>query len=1123
MMPLPRTEYEQLSHAEADRVDAACDRFEEVWRAVGPAVEPPRLAAHLDGLGEPARTVLTWELIALDRAYRERRGESPRPEDYEGLCADYDEQLWSTADPKHPGAAGPATPPPEWPRLPDLEIVEVLGAGGMGVVYKARQASLDRFVAVKMLRDAALGDAEQRERFQQEARAVARLRHPNLVQVYETHAADAARQPYFVLEYVPGGSLADQLRGTPQPPREAAQLVEALACAIQHAHEQGIIHRDLKPANILLVSGEIGPIGPIGPISPLTTHQPKITDFGLAKLDAGGGLTRTGDFLGTPSYMAPEQTDGRAAAIGPATDVYGLGTILYELLTGRPPFKAETALATVLQVQRDEPVSVTRLQPTVSRDLETICLKCLRKEPERRYATARDLADDLRRFLDGRPILARPVSVAGRLVLWARRRPAVAALAGAILLTTAVGFATVTWLWQRAEIAAEERAHSLYLQTIPLAYQAWQTGHPSRAVQLLKECPEGRRDWEWHYLWRLCQPKERTLRGHQGPLQCVAYSPDGRLLAAGSGQWADRHPGKVRIWDLASGQEVLTLGGLAGPVLSVAFSPDGRYLASACAFPLRPDSRTLTVWEIATGRQVFTSPPFVRGVYAVAFSPDGQYLATAGAEQRGQPEGWVRVWEFPSGKMVHARKSRAINVYGLAYSPDGRRLAAADGAAAWLWDPAADQVTVVDSFRNLRRVAFSPDGQRLVVGGFEGTAKVWDLTPEPAAVVGLFAHGSPITNVTFRPSGQQVASSATDGSLTIWEARTGNPRVRLRGHDGVIQGLTFSPDGRHLASSGEDGTVKVWDLSAEMAGSVHEAHTTDITGLAYSPDGRQLALAGGYNRRSPKFGDKTLRLWDVAQDRVAKELREHGHWLTKVAFSPDGRRLLSGSEDATAILWDVATSQRLFTLQGHSDKVHDVAFRPGRAQVVTAGADKRVRFWDAETGTPLPLSLEHADAVTAVAFVPDGRRLVSGCADGSLTLWDAETGTPLPLSLKHASPVTAVAVSRDGKTLASAADDGTVKLWDAATGAERATDRGHTRRVTGLAFSAQGSRLVSVSLDSTARIWDVTTGREVLALRREQPITSMAFSPDGRRLTLSGGRFLEFLETSLPSPEAALP
>ncbi len=538
MIPTP-TGYEHLTPEDAARIDAACDRFEQAWKAACSGGETPQIQPYLDSAAGPGRAVLVRELVALDQACRERYGVPIRPEDYEGLAGLPDTVLL------RPGGKGRRAAVGDAPELPGLQFLEVLGSGGMGVVWKARQAALGRDVAVKLLRDAHLANAEQRERFQQEARALARLRHPHLIQVHEFGDVPSAHgttgQPYLVLEYAPGGSLADHLRGAPQPPAEAARLVETLARAIQYAHEQGIIHRDLKPANILLVNGEIGPMGPIGPIgpmnpSPLTTHQPKITDFGLARLDAGPQLTQTGDVLGTPSYMAPEQVAGKSAVMSPATDVYGLGAILYECLTGRPPFKAETALATLAQVQRDDPVPPRRLQPTVPRDLETICLKCLRKEPERRYATAGALAEDVRCFLEGKPITARPVSVAGRVLLWARRQPVVAALAALLLVTSLGGFGGIVAAWFAAVRARDvardaqtKEKETLDRQRVVNAYHEWLADNVQAARDLLRDVD--RRDtWEWRYVNRLCQ-RARSLTANT-----VRRSP-GWLIAATAASW----------------------------------------------------------------------------------------------------------------------------------------------------------------------------------------------------------------------------------------------------------------------------------------------------------------------------------------------------------------------------------------------------------------------------------------------------------------------------------------------------------------------------------------------------------------------------------------------------------
>src|SRR5262245_4050830 len=438
----PLTEYEQLAPHEAARVDAVCDGFEQAWKAARADGDVPRIATYLDGWAEPARTILARELIALDRACRERYGITIRPEEYQEFGVAAGSPVASDTAPGVSDAITSVRRVENWPSLPGLVLMEVIGSGGMGVVFKARQAALDRYVAVKLLRDANLGEAGQRERFLQEARVIARLQHPHLVQVYDfgelPSAGAVTSQPYLVLEYVSGGSLANVWRGSPQPPREAARLVATLADAIHYAHQRGVVHRELKPANILIAmaSGECpvasgdnnSPGLPLATSRSLLATIPKITDFGLAKFQTGSDLTRTGEVLGTPSYMAPEQTTGKPGGITAVADVYGLGAILYEALTGRAPFRAETAVATVVQVQEDEPVPPRRLQPTVPRDLETICLKCLRKEASQRYATAQELAEDLRRFLAGEPIRARRIGALERVRKWARRRPAAAAL-----------------------------------------------------------------------------------------------------------------------------------------------------------------------------------------------------------------------------------------------------------------------------------------------------------------------------------------------------------------------------------------------------------------------------------------------------------------------------------------------------------------------------------------------------------------------------------------------------------------------------------------------------------------------------------------------------------------------
>jgi serine/threonine-protein kinase len=436
--------------AQALQIDQVCLRFKQAWQT---GTSRPCLEDFLTDVPAAARSLLLRELLALELDHRRQANEPVTPEEYAGRFPDHLADVRAvfsdetpTVGPLEGSRESPPTPAttpanatvaPGPPVVPGYEILGKLGEGGMGVVYQARQVRADRLVALKMIKAGVEASPDQLRRFRNEAEAVARLQHPHIVQIHEVGEADG--RPYFSLEFVEGGSLAHKLKGGALPPRQAAQLVEVVARAVHAAHQKGIVHRDLKPANILLTA----------------EGSPKVTDFGLVKrLDVEQGQTQSGAVLGTPSYMAPEQASGRIHAIGPATDVYALGVLLYEMLTGRPPFRGEEKLGVLVQVVSEEPVAPSRRQPKVHRDLETICLKCLAKIPGKRYASALDLADDLQRFLGGEPIVARPVSRLERLVKWVRRKPLAAALGSLGALTVLFGGSLVLWLLRaRAETA----------------------------------------------------------------------------------------------------------------------------------------------------------------------------------------------------------------------------------------------------------------------------------------------------------------------------------------------------------------------------------------------------------------------------------------------------------------------------------------------------------------------------------------------------------------------------------------------------------------------------------------------------------------------------------------------
>ncbi len=1008
-------------------------------------------------------------------------------------------------------------PSAELPRVVGYETVKVLGWGGMGVVYLAWQTGLARLVALKMVLAGAHASPEQRARFRTEAEAAARLQHPHIIQIYEVGEADG--QPYLAMEYVEGGSLAACLSGKPQPWRAASSLVATLAVAVHHAHQRGIVHRDLKPANILIADcrSQIADLktelpSPKSATCDLQSAIPKISDFGLAKLVIGGiAQTASGAILGTPGYMAPEQAAGASDPVGPAADIHALGAILYELLTGRPPFQAPGLLETLEQLRTQEPVSPRRLIAAIPRDLETICLKCLHKQPGRRYLSALALAEDLRRCVAGEPVRARPVSAWERGVKFLRRHPAQAALlavsclAALALTGVAVGLSYSARLQtlnddlqvavrqaessqdeterQRAALDSMER-WVRYLRDVHLAEEAWQNGQVRRIPALLDGCPRDLRGWEWHYLRGLSHKDENPLN-HPAGVHAVAFDPSGRRLASGC------QDGSVWFWDVGTQKGWSAAEQHTHSVRSVAFSPDGRLLASA------GDDRLVRLWDPDNGRLVRTLRRHSAALRCVAFSPDGKTLAAAG------DDGTIKLWNPDSGCALGTLRGHTGGVLALAFAPDGRCLASGGAdRAVRLWDPATGtEVQALEGHtKDVRGVAFRPDGMVLASAGGDGTLRTWDpvsgqllavhYPPERTAFCGVAfgtqgriataaenhmvylwqdsglqairRHDHRVEGVAFSPDGQSVASASMDWTVQLGRIDIlGREYRALPIHSDRVLGASFSPDSRSLVDAALDGTVRVWDVETNKLLRLVPADLDRPRSIAFSSDGRFLAAAG---RRG------IIRCFDLATGEAVPGTRHQGAPARAVGFSPNGRYLASTGDDGSVKVWDVAGDRLLFTCWGHTAPVQAVAFSPD-GRILASGGRDGVRLWDAATGDALPPLPQDLPRVSALAFSPDGRLAVAQMG-GNITLWDPTSGQCHGPLIGHSAVVWSLAFTPDGTRLASGSRDLTVKLWDTASGQEVLTLRGFASEVSGVGFSPDGSRLVTTDLSGSVRLWE---------------------------------------------------
>jgi eukaryotic-like serine/threonine-protein kinase len=1022
------------------------------------------------------------------------------------------ERMLGAGEPLEPGPELMDEPSAAPPSLADYELLAEIARGGMGTVYRARHRRLNRVVALKMISAPHLAEEAAARRFRTEADAAASLDHPNIVPIYEVGESDG--RLFYAMKLVEGGSLAHKLAeakgaaGGAQRPyevRQGATLIATVARAIHYAHQRGILHRDLKPANILL-----------------DTHgEPHITDFGLAKnLDGQlSTLTVSGATLGTPNYMPPEQARGGSKQLTTAADVYSLGAILYEMLTGEPPFRGPTPLETMRRVVEEEPKRPSTINLLTDRDLETICLKCLEKDPQRRYDSAADLAEDLERWLRNEPIKARRSSALERAAKWSRRHPAwtafivLAAVAPAIVIVVLVVTAdrvrrernharTEEQLAQTSErtmrenlYAADiaEAANALDHGDYELAIRSLAAHRPAISLQDTNQFPENTA-FEWRLLWQRAQGDSlHTAGGHLLSVFALAFSPDGRTLASGGGG------AMVKFWEADTLRPIRTM--------------------------IQPGNQTPVVEQIFSWDAPMGAP-----VFSISFSSDGRLFSAdcqTGLEIGDALSGqWLR--HFPGGEKA------------LFAPPEGKRLLGVIGAPpeklAW-FDP-AEAAPLTNWPAAAYGLAFSPNGHLLAT--YERPLLiVRDL--EKNVELARFRPGGYVTDLAFSPDGRTLGLCLmNEGCVELWNVTPWECRGRLSRHPGRVQCLAFSPDSRLVASGGYDRMVRLWDVHEQREVRRFVGHRAAIRAVAFSPDGKRIA-SGGY--------DCKVRLWDVVPPPGLPAITNVSGTF---AFSTDGRRLVTQTKSGTLTLWDLAnrlplqqwdslpfidafvgsedklmlvrTTEsnappqltflevgrespcRAIRLEGLVSGCSTAVITPDGKVCVTGHEDGTVAFWNAANGALLHSARAHTNSVFRLAFDRASERIVSVTWDQTYAaVLDARTGKVL--SDRHFSlrfPA-ALALAPDGRRYAFGGANvfSFIRLFDATNAEPVAQFTGHLDEVRALAFAPDGRTLASASLDNSVRLWHVPTARPLLTFAEGERLENIAFSPDGTWLGVS--------------------
>ena len=1069
-----------LDQRTLEDIDAVVDQFDAMWDAH----QCPQLEAFLANWSQPHENALFHELLLteLHRLQKQQNREIAEQE-YQQRFPQFESvvrEVFRGRD-RHFGS----------PRRFRI-LKEDHAHGGLGVVHLAQDRELGRNVALKEILPANVDSADAQQRFLREATITGGLEHPGIVPVYSLGQYDDGR-PFYAMRLIKGDNLQYAIKQFHAPTREGEvpaeqpttekhakpqatknpgsteaslsqssfsasnlQFRELLGrfvdvCqAIAYAHSRGVLHRDLKPGNVML--GKYG--------------ETLVIDWGLAKVmqpspetpaNQGEGSVEPAlhsataqdheqtvagpqSVLGSPQYMSPEQASGKIDELGPATDVFSLGAILFELLTGQPPIgsdipKDEEARlrqagklgdARLTRAKQGDFPSPRQLRPDVPAPLEAVCLKAMSFRSDARYESAQLLAEDIERWLADEPVAIWPEPITIRARRWMKKHQVAVATTAAAVLMAVIGLGVLVGVTSQHNIeltnanqkkdeqtqlakkraddltkANDEITATLARSNFFLAVSRWEQGRVADASNLLDLIPEKHRHWEWHYSKRQFEGSDVTLHGHSLEVMCVAYSPDGRQLASGS---RDK---SIKLWNAVTGEELQTLIGHSDVVRSLSFSPDGKKLATAS------DDKTLKLWDVDRGEQLRTLTGHMREVTGVSFSPNGLLLAS------GSSDDAIKLWDADSGTELQTLLGHRSDVTSIVFSPDGHLIASSSkDKTVKLWDSnSGEELRTLSGHPDwVMSASFSPDGHQVAAGCADSTLKIWDIQNGENLQTSS-DHTNALLSVSFSPDGERLAIAKFDGTIKVAGRHIDAKPLTLVGHTNAVGCVCFSPDGQRIASASGDQTIKVWDARTGAERRALTGHKIGVQSVCFSPDGKQFASANvqerivlreatdfdqfASNNRDPLESAK-IKLWDARTGDEIGTLNGYEDVTAGVTFSPDGRWLATADWNAVS-LFDMQNGGDVRRLAGHAGRVLSVAFSSNSRYVASGGDDKTIKIWDVQSGEEARSMI--SPPFLCLVFSPDGHRLASACRDKTVRIWDALSGKEIRTLTGHADNV----------------------------------------------------------------------------------------------------------------------